>query len=106
MKKAINKLKHPLWFLSLLPVVPTKNVTRVSQTKFPATVMVFGVSSSEDDVMSHHFFRESLKLNTDVYIRVLSQVVKTWIDQVAAGYVWQQESTHCHTNLYTQAWLS
>lgn len=128
-KKLLNKLKHPLkpnmlWFFSdeknfcqdqkinsqnnrWLAVSP-KDVPRVMQTKFPVTIMVFGVVSSEGDVMPPHFFPEGLRLDTDGYIRVLTEVVKPWIDRVAAGrpYVWQQDSAPCHTSRKTQAWLS
>ena len=128
-KKLVNKLKHPvepnmLWFFSdeknfcqdqkinsqnnrWLAVSP-KDVPRVMQTKFPATIMVFGVVSSEGDVMPPHFFADGLRLNTEGYIQVLSEVVKPWIDRVARGrpYVWQQDSAPCHTSRKTQAWLS
>ena len=85
-----------------------KDVPRVMQTKFLATILVFGVVSSEGDVMPPHFFAEGLRLDTNGYIRVLSEVVKPWIDQVAAGrpFVWQQDSALCHTSRRTQAWLS
>ena len=60
------------------------------QTKFPVTSMVFGVVSSEVDVMPPHFFPEGLKLNTDGYICILSKAVKPRIDHVAVCrlYVW------------------
>ena len=85
-----------------------KDVPRVMQTKFLATIMVFGVVSSEGDVMPPHFFAEGLRLDTNGYIRVLSEVVRPWIDQAAAGrpFVWQQDSAPCHTSRKTQAWLS
>ena len=55
--------------------------------------MVFSNISSEDDIMPSHFFPGVLKLNTDGYVRVLSEVVKPWIDHVVVGrlYVWQQD---------------
>ena len=77
--------------------------------KFPVTSMVFGVISCEGDVMPPHFFSENVKLNTDGYIHVLSEVVKPWINHVVAAgrpYVWQQDSALCHTSWKTQAWLS
>ena len=45
-----------------------KNVPRVMQTKFPATIMVLGVVNSEGDVMSPHFLAEGLRLDTNRYI--------------------------------------
>ena len=51
------------------------NVSRVMKTKFPATVMVFGVVSSEGYVMSPHIFEVGLKVNTKVYLDVLKSLV-------------------------------
>ena len=41
-----------------------RDVTRVMKTKFPATVMVFGVVSSEGHIMRPHIFEVGLKVNT------------------------------------------
>ena len=53
--------------------IATKNrdVPRGMKTKLPATVMVFGVISSEDHIMPPHIFEVSLKVNTKVYLDVL-----------------------------------
>ena len=63
------------------------------KTKFPATVMVLGVVSSEGNVMSPHIFEVSLKVNTKVYLDVLNSVANPWCNQVAGGrpWVWQQD---------------
>ena len=63
------------------------NVPRVMQTKFPATVMVFGVVSSEVHIMPPHIFEVGLKVNTKVYLGVLKSVVIPWWETlgVAAG---------------------
>ena len=58
------------------------NVPRVMKTKFPATVMVFGVVSSEDHIMAHHIFEVGLKVNTKVYLDVQKSVVIPWCNQV------------------------
>ena len=46
------------------------NMLRVMKTKFPATVMVFGVVSSEGHIMPLHIFEVGLKVNTKVYLDV------------------------------------
>ncbi|UYV73977.1 hypothetical protein LAZ67_11001680 [Cordylochernes scorpioides] len=46
----------------------------VMHTKFPASVMVLGVISSEGDVMPPHFFEKGLRMNADTYINVLETV--------------------------------
>ncbi|UYV63308.1 hypothetical protein LAZ67_2003707 [Cordylochernes scorpioides] len=79
----------------------------VMHTKFPASVMVLGVISSEGDVMPPHFFEKGLRVNADTYINVLETVVKPWMDMVAAGrkYVFQQDSAPAHKAKKTQSWL-
>ena len=105
-QKLLNKLKHPLqsdmiWFFSdeknfcqdqavnsqnnCWLAVCTKDVPKVMQTKFPATVMVFGVFSSEGHVMLPYIFPKGLKVNTDEYLKVLEMHVLPWICKVAAG---------------------
>ena len=54
------------------------NVPRVIKTKFPPTVMVFGVVSSEGHIMPPHIFEVGLKVNTKVYLDVLKSVVIPW----------------------------
>ena len=74
------------------------NVPRVMKTKFPATVMVFGVVSSEGHIMPPHIFEVGLKVNTKVYLDVLKSVVMPWCNQVAGGrpWLWQQDSAPAH----------
>lgn len=47
----------------------------VMQTKFPTHVVVFGVISLVGDLMPPHIFPQGLRVNSDVYIDVLSTVV-------------------------------
>ena len=54
-----------------------KDVPRVMKTKFPATVMGFGVVSSEGHIMLPHIFEVGLKVNTKVYLDVLKSVVQS-----------------------------
>ena len=55
-----------------------RDVPRAMKTKFPATVMVFGVVSSEGHIMPPHMFEVGLKVNTKVYLDVLKSVVIPW----------------------------
>ena len=59
-----------------------KYVPGVMKTKFPATVMIFGVVSSEGHIMPPHIFEVDLKVNTKVYLDVLKSVVIPWCNQV------------------------
>ena len=87
-------------------VTNIRDVPRVMKTKFPATVMVFAVVSSEGHIMPPHF-EVGLKVNTKVYLDVLKCVVIPWCNQVAGGkpWVWQQGSTPAHKSKETQTWL-
>ena len=80
---------------------------RVMKTKFPATVMVFGVVLSKGYIMPPHIFEVGLKVNTKVYLDVLKSVVIPWCNQVAGGRpkVWQQDPAPAHKFKKTQAWL-
>ena len=126
--KLLNKLKHPkdpgmLWFFSdeknfcqdqvhnrqnhrWVAMCP-KDVPRVMKTKFPATVMVFGVVSSEGDVMPPHIFETGLRVNMDVYLEVMESTVLPWIKTVAGDrpWVWQQDSAPCHVSNRSIEWL-
>ena len=83
-----------------------RDVPRVMKTKFLATVMVFGVVSSEGHIMPPHIFEVGLKINTKVYLDVLESVVIPWCKQMASGrpWVWQQDSAPAHKSKETQAW--
>lgn len=82
------------------------DVPIVMKTKFPATVMVLGVVSNKGDVMPPHVFDAGLKVNTDVYLDVMTNVVKPWMDLVAEGrpYIWQQDGAPAHNSKKTQTW--
>ena len=83
------------------------NAPRMMQTKFPATVMVFGVLWSEGHIMPPDIFEVGLKVNTKVYLDVLKSMVIPWCNQVAGGrpWVWQRDSAPAHKSKETQAWL-
>ncbi|QQP56945.1 Transposable element tcb2 transposase [Caligus rogercresseyi] len=57
--------------------------------------------------MPPHFFEPKQKVNQEVYLEVLSNVVKPWIDTVASGrkYTFQQDSAPAHKAKTVQAWL-
>ena len=88
--------------------VCSEDVPKVMQTKFPATVMVFGVVLSEGHIMLLYIFQKGLKVNTVEYLKVLEMHILPWIHKVAdvRPYVWQQDSVPCHTLRKTQLWLS
>ena len=101
-KSIVSTLKMQIWI-----AMNNRDVPRVMKTKFTATVMVFGVVSSEGHIMPPHIFEISLKVNTKVYLDVLKSVVISWRNQVSGGrpWVWQQDSAPTHKSKETQAWL-
>ena len=97
-----STLKMQIWIAT-----NNRDVPRVMKTKFLATVMVFGVVSSEGHIMPPHIFEVSLKVNTKVYLDVQKSVVIPWCNQVAGGrsWVWQQDLAPAHKSEEAQAWL-
>ena len=97
-----STLKMQIWIAT-----NNREVPRVMKTKFPATVMVFGVVSSEGHIMPPHIFEVGLRVYTKVFLDVLKSVVIPWCNQVASGrpWVWQQGSAPAHNSKETQAWL-
>ena len=97
-----STLKMQIWIAT-----NNRDVPRVIKTKFPATVMVFGVVSSRGHLMRPHIFEVSLKINTKVYLGVLKSVVIPRCNQVTGGrpWMWQQDSASAHKSKETQAWL-
>ena len=95
-------LKMKIW-------IATNNwdVPRVMKTKFPATVMVFGVVSNDGHILPPRIFEIGLKVNTKVYLDVLKNVVIPWCNQVTGDkpWVWKQDSAPAHKSKETQAWL-
>ena len=71
-------LKMQIWIAT-----NNRDMPRVMKTKFLATVMVFGVVSSEGHIMPPHIFEVGLKVITKVYLDVLKSVVIPWCNQVA-----------------------
>ena len=94
---------------STLKMQKTKNkdVPRVMKTKFPATVMVFGVVSSEGHIIPPDIFEVGLKVNTKVHLDVLKSVVIPWCNQVAGRrpWAWQQDLATANKFNETQSWL-
>ena len=95
-------LKMQIWIAT-----NNRDVPSGKKTKFPATVMVFGVVSSEGHIVPPHIFEVGLKVNTKVYLFVLKTVVIPWCNQVTGGrpWLWQQDSAPAHKSKQTQAWL-
>ena len=97
-----STLKMQIWIATNNRDVPSE-----MKTTFPATVMVFGVVSSESHTVPPHIFDVGWKVNTKVYLDVLKSVVIPWYNQVAGGraWVWQKDSAPAHKSKETQAWL-
>ena len=97
-----STLKMQIWMAT-----NDRDMPMVMKTKFPATVMVFDVVSSDGHIMPPHIFEVGLKVNTKVHLDMLKSVVIPWCNQVAGGkpWVWQQDSAPAHKSKETQTWL-
>lgn len=96
-------------YISSLPVkdVPDEH-KNVFLTKHPASVMVFGLVASDGKKMDPVFIPEGDKVNTEVYIGILSKHVLPWIKEQYGpnpNVVFQQDGAPCHTSNRTQKWL-
>lgn len=85
-----------------------EDVPVVGKTKFPASVHVLSVVSSEGDVMPPYFFKKGQMVTKEVYVDILSTVVKPWMEIVASGrpYIFQQDGAPAHTSHLVQNWLT
>ena len=85
--QVVNR-RNDRWLCADITEVPV-----VMRTKYPQTLMVLGVVTSEGEVMPPHIFERGSRLNAEGYIHVLSTVVKPWIETIANGrpYVFQQD---------------
>ena len=86
-------LKMQIWIAT-----NNRDVPGVLKTTFPATVMIFGVVSSEGHIMPPHIFEVGLKVNTKVYLDVMKSVVIPWCNQVAGGRPWVWQHTRRRPN--------
>ena len=70
--------------------------------------MVFVVVASDSDAMPPFIFLHGLTPKMETYTKCLEELVFTWIERVAAKkpYVWQQDTTPCHTSKKTEFGLS
>lgn len=83
-----------------------EDVPIVCRTKYPASVHVLLVVSSEGDVMPPHFFDKGQMVTKEVYLDILRNVVKPWMSAIAADrpYVFQQDGAPAHNSRIVQAW--
>ena len=58
--------------------------------------------------MSSNFFKKRESLAKEMYLRILMDEMKPWMETVASGrpYVFQQDSSLAHTSHLIQNWLS
>ena len=85
-----------------------QDVPRIIKPKFQATIIVFGVVSSEGDTMPLNIFKKGLRVNTVIYLKVMEESVLPWIQQAAGDrqWVWQQDSASCHMSDRSLNWLA
>ena len=96
----VSTLKMQIWIAA-----NNRDVPRVIKTKFPATVMVFGVVSSEGHIMPPHIFEVGLKVSTKVYLDMLKSVVILWCNhKFKETQAWLQKE--CYDYVPFSHWLS
>jgi hypothetical protein len=79
------------------------------RTKHPQSIMMFGLIASDGKVMPPFFWPKGARVNADTYVKLLSTVVKPWIEAnypPDVKYTFMQDGAPCHTANKTQKWLS
>ncbi len=68
--------------------------------------MMLGVVASDGKRMDPYWFEKGIRINTTVYLKVMQDVVKLWLDlnYPQGGYVFQQDSAPSHKSKVTQKW--
>ena len=69
--------------------------------------MVLGIVSSDGKKCPPYFFPQGLKINAQVYMKVLRTHVLPWLKKTYPGgnYIWQQDSAPAHRANVTQRWM-
>ena len=77
----------------------------VMKIKYPVHIMMFGMVSSNSDIINLLMYLHGLRLNTEANIKCLEEVVLIWIERVVAERpdIWKQDSALCHTNMRTSS---
>lgn len=103
---AISNRRNDRWIGDDPTDVPD-DVKYVNTTKHPASVMVFGLVSSDGKKMPPVFVPSGVRINTDRYLDILQKKVKPWIqaNYPDGNYVFQQDGAPAHTSKRTQEWL-
>jgi inhibitor of nuclear factor kappa-B kinase subunit alpha len=85
-----------------------ESATPVPKTKHPAGVMVLGIVASDGKKLDPIFIPSGLKVNTEVYIDLLSTKLLPWLrrNYPEGNYVFQQDGAPAHTSKRTQEWLA
>ena len=93
--------RNDCWLAYHVEGVPPINVT-----KHLASAMMLGVVASDGKRMPPYWFPKGLRINTKMYLEVMEDVVKPWIEAnyPEGNYVWQQDSSPAHKSKATQKW--
>lgn len=71
-----------------------EDVPPIMKTKHPASAMMLGVVASNGARMPPFWFAKGLKIDTEVYLDVLKNVVKPWIDATFHFFYHHQKNHH------------
>lgn len=103
---AISNRRNDRW-IGNDPREVADHVKYANSTKHPASVMVFGLVSSDGKKMPPVFIPSGIRINTDRYLEILESEVKPWVqaNYPEGNYVFQQDGAPAHTSKRTQDWL-
>ena len=80
-------------------------VRTVYRRQKPAGVMVWAAVASDGTKSPLVFIKEGVKVNSQVYLKMLEEQVLTWVtESFPGGYVFTQDGAPSHTSNVTQQW--
>ncbi len=83
-----------------------KDVPPINRTKHPPRATMLGVVGSDGKAMPPYWFPSGLKVGTKVYLDVMENVMKPWLDETYPkdNCMWQQDSAPAHKFITTHKW--
>lgn len=77
----------------------------VTRAQSPASIMVWAAVASDGRKSPLVFIDKGAKVNSDVYIKILSTYALPWLRQTFSdGYIFTQDGAPAHTSKKTQTW--
>ena len=104
----VSNSRHDRYISSLKAEEVPDNIRYTFKTKHPAALMVFCLVASDGNKMPPVFIDQGLKITADIYINILKNHVKLWIEATYPAntkYIYQNDGAPAHTAKKTEEWM-